>query len=136
MYDHSIDKLSLRWIDHALPLRTTYFRDLCEHLTPYIVHQWNCYLNRIDVRNVAYGTTTMHPYQLDLRENRTRELWHQHIRQSNTEDEIPPLRLSGDREILCLCSHDGMQLWFFNPNFVPGIADANPFLTMDESELI
>lgn len=74
----------------------------------------------------------MHQHQLDFREERTRKLWHERARQSDTDDAIPNLRLFGDCEILCLVSHGNIQIWFFNPKFSPTlyIVDKNPFLTI------
>lgn len=39
----------------------------------------------------------------------------------------------GDHEVFGVSSEEGVQLWFFNPNFVPGLPDARPFLPMEES---
>lgn len=68
MYDHAIDELSLRWIDHLLPPKTTELSRLCEMLTPHIFYQWNSDLNRVHVSNTATGTSSMRSYQADVRE--------------------------------------------------------------------
>lgn len=68
IYDHDVDKLSLRWIDRALPQKTTFRRRLSQVLTPYISYHWYPYFNRIDICNAASGTATTHAYQLDRRE--------------------------------------------------------------------
>lgn len=39
----------------------------------------------------------------------------------------------GNREVFGLASADGVQFWFFNPNFVPDIPGVEPLLAMEES---
>ena len=44
-----------------------------------------------------------------------------------------PLHFFGDREVFGMASEDGIQLWFFNPNFIPDIPDLELYLPMEES---
>lgn len=44
-----------------------------------------------------------------------------------------PLPLFGDHEVFGVANEDGIQLWFFNPNFTPDIPDAESFLPIEES---
>jgi len=37
----------------------------------------------------------------------------------------------GDREVLCLISHEGIRLWFFNPSVVPDFLDDFTATVMD-----
>lgn len=39
----------------------------------------------------------------------------------------------GDCEVLSAATRDGIQLWFFNPGFVPDSPGAKPFLAMEKS---
>lgn len=116
MYDHAVDKLSFRWIDHLLPPKTTELSRLCEMLTPHVSYQWNSDLNGFHVCNTANGTSSMHSYQADIREV--------------TPSEKQPF---GDREVVGLVSPDGIQLWFFNPNFAPDFPKQFAFRAMEES---
>lgn len=69
----------------------------------------------------------MLPYEMDIVETQTRRLLHEYRRQG-TE---PPMLLIGDREVICVANYDGIQLWLFNPNFVPDFPDAMPFCAME-----
>lgn len=142
MYDYAIDKLSLRWNDEALPIETTDSTEFCEliiphMITPYITYQWIHHLNRFDICNAADGTITLHPYQLDIREVRTCDKVIPNSRpraRFGTElSEQPRMLPLGDREVFALVSYDGIQLWFFNPNFVPNVPGTMPFRAMEET---
>lgn len=152
MYDQATDKLNLRWIDYTLPLQRGFFMNECEHLTPDMAYQYNNALKGLDICNATNGIRIMLPYQLDIREVTTLELFHKQDRQPETEDdddddgdgdddddddsdddedELLHVRLFGDQEVLCLVNHDGVQLWFFNPDFVPNLPDLEPFVAME-----
>ena len=138
VYDHAIDKLVLRWSDKALPIKTTEAANLCGLvipyiITPYMTYQWIYTLNRLDICNAAKGTTTLRPYQLDIREVRTRDVFRNPQPHWILDPEHPRMLPFGDREVFGLVSYDGIQLWFFNPNFVPDIPGAMPFRAMVES---
>lgn len=126
MYDHAIDELSLRWVDYTLPY-TSDRGNLCEQITPYMTFQWNDPPNRLHFSNTANGRRIMLPYEMDIVETQTRRLLHEYRRQG-TE---PPMLLIGDREVICVANYDGIQLWLFNPNFVPDFPDAMPFCAME-----
>lgn len=137
-YDYAVDQLSLRWIDCIEPANDFIFVALCGFLTPYIAYRWAQQLRSIAIYNAATGSTTLHAYQLDIHEISTRNLLGarlpppsrpngEHIRGNSV------LISFGDREVFGLASDDGMQLWFFNPDFVPDLPDAEPFLAVEES---
>lgn len=44
------------------------------------------------------------------------------------------LQRFGDCEVCDVARHDGIYLWFYNPNFVPDILGAEPFIPMEESK--
>ncbi|KAL1990764.1 hypothetical protein VTN49DRAFT_6603 [Thermomyces lanuginosus] len=60
-----------------------------------------------------------------------RPSWRKRLRILSPEE--GPIRVFGDHEVFGLASDDGAQLWFFNPNFVPDVPNAHPFLAMEES---
>lgn len=139
MYDYAVDRLSLSWIDCTKPINDFVPMDRCNSLTPHIIYRWSVQLRGVVVYNVTSGTATVHPYQLHAREVITRNM---------LGAGLPPppcilsvaeiLRFSkhksfGDREVFGLATYDGIQLWFFNPAFVPDLPDAEPFLAMEES---
>ena len=49
------------------------------------------------------------------------------------DHEKPRLLPFGDREVIGFANEDGMQFWFFNPDFSTSLPDAEPFLAMEES---
>lgn len=128
MYDYTGDKLSFQWIDHPLPLDSWSW----DMLTPYITYEWNSRVSRLDIYNTTNGTTTMNSRQIDIREVCSSELLHEHSHQSNIEDGIAHVQLAGNSEVLCLASDEIIQLWFFNPKFVPDLLDSTSFPTKTE----
>ncbi|KAL1994461.1 hypothetical protein VTN49DRAFT_1931 [Thermomyces lanuginosus] len=110
IYDHAVDKLSLLRINHSVPPKATLFIQTFALLTPYISYQLNLRRERFHICNTANSTSALHRYQPDCREF--------------ISDEITPI---GDREVLGLVSDYGIQLWFFNPNFVPELPDEYSF---------
>ena len=147
IYNHAFEKLNLRWIDHILPLKRGYFINECEHLTPYLAYQYNNVLKGLDICNTTNGTRIILPYQLDIREVTTLELLHEsecqpkidrdddddddELEDLELEDEEPHALLFGDQEVLCLANYDGVQLWFFNPDFIPDLPELERFLPME-----
>ncbi|KAL1974213.1 hypothetical protein VTN31DRAFT_5773 [Thermomyces dupontii] len=128
MYDHAKEKLSYRLVDYTLPVADYSY----EHVTPYMTCYWNDALKCLDICNTANGTRRMLPYRLDIREVRTYEYLHKQSRQPEFDTDEDVLQLIGGPEVLCFASRDGIQLWFFNPNFVPDIdvPFARPFVAM------
>ena len=130
-YDHSADRLSLRWLVSSEPIPEHSSWDRFTSVAPHIVYRCVQQLKGIAIYNAATGTTTVHPYQLDIRE-----------RNLTGADLLPPshpslepesyLRCFGDREVICVASKDGIQLWFFSPGFMPNVPDAEPFHAMED----
>jgi len=128
MYNYAIDKLSFLRIDNSVPLD----RFGCELLTPFISYEYNSLLNGLDICNSANGTSVMHPYHLDFREVQTNK----YFRRYGTSDWGPELIWFGDSEVLGVVGHEGIQFWFFNPNFAPDIPGAKPFSAMEKNDPI
>lgn len=139
-YDSTVDRLSLHWIDSAKPINDVAFPLGCNSLTLHIIYRWALQYRGIVVYNAARDTATVHPYQLCAREVTTRSLLAVRL-PSNLRQVLPYIELVkfstqwpfGDREVFGLGTDDGIQLWFFNPTLVPDLADAEPFLAMEES---
>lgn len=138
-YDYAIDRLSARWIDYSgpIPLDSTY--DLSTSLTPDINYRWFTPAMFVEVGDASTETSELYSYQFDYREATARDvLCVQPTRPRPLEDpdslcEYPFNFFSGDREVVAVPSVDGVQLWFFNPDFVPDLPDAGPFVPMEES---
>lgn len=134
LYDYAIDKLVIRCIDCPAPIdRISFAGYPYEFLTPSISYQWNSHLCQLQIINFANDTSTMRPYQLHTREVRTRQWLNEHKHQSELK-EGDHLGLFGNREVFGLISSYGIQLWFFNPKFVPDLPGAEPFRAMEGSE--
>lgn len=138
-YDSSIDQLSAQWIERAEPMNRKISMDVDSRafLTSDIAYGWGRHPRQLAVYNAAEGTTTLRPFQLDSRQIIVRKLTG-HPPSGRRRIQIVPLRevpiqAFGDHEVFGLASHEGAQLWFFNPNFVPDLPDAEPFLAMEES---
>lgn len=132
VYDHTVDKLAVRY-DPTQSFKSYHDLNFYQTLTPYISYQWNSSFRQLEITNVANGTITMRSYQPDVREVKTLRELQQPQRQMSIDFYGPPLFPFGDREVLGLVSCDGIQLWFFNPSFVPDVPDAMPFLPSVES---
>lgn len=117
-YDHSDDRLGLRWIHSAES--TDVSVDRSAFLTRHLVYR-STMTRQIAVCNATTGTVALHSCPLRLAADvfMVRTWWKplQH-RTSN-----PLFRVSGDREVVGLANDAGVELWLFNPNFVP---DLNP----------
>ncbi|KAL1996343.1 hypothetical protein VTN49DRAFT_108 [Thermomyces lanuginosus] len=132
VYDHAVDKLAIRY-DCTQSFKSIHDLNFYQTLTPYIAYQWNSSVRKLEITNVASGTITMRPYQPDVREVRTLRALQQPQRQASIDFYGPPLFPFGDSEVLGLVSYDGIQLWFFNPSFLPDVPDAVPFLPTGDS---
>lgn len=137
MYDYAVDRLSFRWIDCAYPITELVLLS-CGSPTPHIIYRWAHQLRGVAIHNADTGTISVRLYQLDVHEVGVRNLL--------GADLPPPSRpigffdlldcasqCFGDREVIGMPSEDGIQLWFFNPDFLPDITDAEPFLALEES---
>lgn len=135
MYDFATDKLSAQWYDLVPPAFDYFNYFSVTVLTSRILYFWykNTELNLFDAEN---RTIFVRPYQLHTREINFRKfLWpSQRGRHgATTDDERRPFLIFGDREVFCVATEDGIQLWFFNPKFTPDLPDAEPFLPSQES---
>lgn len=144
-YDYAVDRLSLRWINSAKPILDT-INVPCESipLTPHIYYRWTNAQKGVAVCNAAAftggttATTIVHPYLLDEREFSLCDAW------SDASADRPPyfaqyitigVKSFGDREVYGVASDDGMQLWFFNPAFVPELPGlAESFCAVEETK--
>ena len=138
-YDDTIDQLTPRWIEHDEPIeRFMYVGDLAV-LNSDIAYGWRRRLRRLVIFDAAKGTTILHPYQSDKEEIDFRGMlkprapqswrWYEFSERKYNESAMP----FGDREVSGLSTEDGVQLWFFDPNFTPDIPGARPFLPMEDS---
>lgn len=137
-YDYAVDELSLRWINYVEPIGELFVWSRFDSLGPDLIYRWAQWLRGVIIYDAAAGTTTVRPYQLDIREARTHIKFSppppcQHPMGDSDPDDCLRMVCSGDREVLCVVSDDGVQLWFFNPDFVPDIPGAEPLLAREES---
>lgn len=141
-YDYATDCLSLHWIHCAKPINDVALRGRCNSLAPHIIYRWAVQHRGIVIYDVAADTATVHPYQFHAGEVITRQFICALLPPSPHEIRLEPLTnlkffsthwFFGDREVFGVGTRDGIQLWFFNPDFVPDLPDAEPFLAMEES---
>ena len=137
-YDHSADQLSLRWLLSSVPIADTTSWGRYTSVAPHIVYRWVQQLRGIAIYNATTGTTTVRPYQLDIREVNSRNLMGAELPPPSHSPRLgylarSSLKCFGDREVIGVASKDGIQLWFFNPDFKPNVPDAEPFLAMEDS---
>lgn len=138
IYDHSVGNLSLRWIDCVRPINQLTIWGRGGYFGPHIAFRWAHQLRGVAIYNAVTGTTTVHPYQLDSREVNTRKTLGAKLAPprrpiKDVEFTFSAIRCFGDSEVWGLVTKDGLQLWFFNPEFVPDIPGGEPFLAMEES---
>lgn len=134
IYDSAIDKLNLRWMDYSLP-DYAILLDHCPPLTTCMVYHWmdpSDPSDKLDVYDVANDRRLLLPYQPDNREVKIREWLDKCAQGLGSRAEASRLEIQlyllGDRETLCFVSGDGIQFWFFNPDFVPDLPDITPFV--------
>lgn len=88
--------------------------------------------DKLDVYDVANDRRLLLPYQPDNREVKIREWLDKCAQGLGSRAEASRLEIQlyllGDRETLCFVSGDGIQFWFFNPDFVPDLPDITPFV--------
>lgn len=133
MYDYAIDRLSLRWIDCDEPINFLIHADECGFLGPRIIYRWTHEHMGVAVLNTATGTATVHPNQLDMRQVNAYNLMGARppfeLRHQGTSEPMDRYaRVFGDQEVFGVANEGGtyLQLWFFNPDFVPDLPDTEP----------
>ncbi|KAL1976750.1 hypothetical protein VTN31DRAFT_3032 [Thermomyces dupontii] len=110
-YDHAVNRFRARWHRTADSLDKV---DYKAHLTPYLIYFWNWRTGDIAIYNATIDTVTQHQtHKLDS---------------SSSLDAMDPLdppyehlqiEIFGDRKIFGMADKSGVELWCFNPNFVP-----------------
>lgn len=107
-YNPAMDKLSARLVQTPKELwQNSHWDRTCVLLTHSIVYGL-LEARKLYIYNALDGNTTIIPYQRDMREISGNDM---HV------------QTFGDREVFGVVSHDGTQLWFFNPNFVINSSD-------------
>jgi len=126
-YDHAVDELSARWMNYppsfyrpgSMVSRTVF-------PTPNVVYYWDEDARQPAVYDMANSTTTFPPnYQLDSRMitgRLSQAAWLQHIPK---EQLYRQMLLFGDREVVGFAGLGGVELWLFNPEFTPNLADVD-----------
>lgn len=131
-YDYSVDRLNIRWIECDVSI-TNLIQGPGTSPSPYIIYRWAQQFRGLAICNAATGTITVAPYRWDIRELRTHNQLNRVLPQLSHPDSWKHLRCFGDREVCGVFNKGGMQLWFFNPDFLPDVPDGEPFLAMEES---
>lgn len=115
-YDYATDRLSARWIDLTEPAYGN-TQDRSVYLTQNLVYRHIKKGPQVVVYNTSTDVTSVHSDQL-----RNTSVIRVHGPSSSQrvrreEDQYP--FVFGDREVFGFANSSGIQLWFFNPNFVP-----------------
>ncbi|KAL1996816.1 hypothetical protein VTN49DRAFT_7681 [Thermomyces lanuginosus] len=132
MYDYTIDKLSVRWNDCTQPIYDYLYSATYALLTPHIAYHWDREFRWLEIFNADSQVTAMRPYEWDVREVAAQK-WFAASSPRLPNQQKPRLLPFGDREVFGLVSEDGIQIWFFNPNFTPDLAGAEPFIAATET---
>lgn len=134
IYDPAVGKLSVRWnwFRPEIPSHDSHHSAFLNHN---IVYHWNRKDNCLEIYNDDNQTTTRLPHYLDIREIKTSMGFKRPLGRvrSVLHDDEPRLLAFGDREVFGLASDDGVQIWFFNPRFVPDVPGAKRFIPMGNS---
>lgn len=85
------------------------------YLTPYLVYRWIWETGHVVVYNAATKTPTLHPTQLP--DSTSNLIIPEPPRSYGITSRSRKFCAFGDRDVLCVVNHTGVQLWFFNPNF-------------------
>lgn len=137
-YDYAIDRLSLRWIDFIEPISVNEYSKRFGSVAPDIIYRWAKQYKGIMVHNVSTGTAITQPYELCSWEVNAGILLGTNSQRpkdfTRGPDCIFPSKCCRDNEVYCVAGNDGVQLWFFNPNFVPDLPDAVPLFGTEESK--
>ncbi|KAL1997088.1 hypothetical protein VTN49DRAFT_7953 [Thermomyces lanuginosus] len=109
-YDYAADRLNVRWIRTADLLNLADFKI---YLTPYLIYFCTSETSQVAVYNATTSTVTLHQIQIRRRSSN----WIlQKFRKTGDQRFV---KVFGDREVFGLANEAGVELWFFNPNFVP-----------------
>lgn len=128
IYNQTNEELSVRIIDPSQLIMRNPYWNYCAFSTTDIIYRWNNSRGHVEIFDVVRRTSTTRPYRLHTQEGRIRELLalpgkkHESAIDSNGTFIVP----FGDHEVFGLASNDGVQVWFFNPNFAPDLPDAQP----------
>lgn len=136
-YDYGVDRLSAQWIDFIGAFCVCRLSCNFNFLGPNISYRWEWDPNGTNIlliQNATTGTMTKRPYKLHIREIDGAARLRQHSNSNNYSSCSFPWICDGDGEVYCVGGNDGVQLWFFNPEFVPDIPGAEPFVAMPEYE--
>lgn len=137
-YDYTTDQLNLRWVDRAQSDNVA-LSHFCTQLVPDIAYSWSFRSKGIAVHNTTTGVETLRPYPLDIREPYGRKkprTQHEAMRSGDryiTRYHLPDFHNFDNCEVFAIAGDNGAQLWFFNPDFVPGVPFAESFLAIEES---
>ncbi|KAL1974023.1 hypothetical protein VTN31DRAFT_5583 [Thermomyces dupontii] len=119
-YDYSVDRLSVRWIRE--PLFSGIIYDFSACLTPNLVYRFSTMTGQVAAYNATTGTVTRRSvwfpgnHVLGNRPSLGSNLqWQTEILFDR------PQAVFGDCEVFGLVNDSGIQLWFFNPSFVPDL---------------
>ena len=129
LYIHAIDELSARWIECNSLHKDNSRLNPFFILSPNTVYYWAQKVRKPAVYDTANGTTTLPLYQLDSRVFAKRKMYDSWLRNGNqpeSEDmELGKIEPFGDQEVFGLAGVGGVELWFFNPNFIPDLPDGD-----------
>lgn len=145
-YDHTVERLDMKFSNaqglfppHGPTLFFT--KDNCVFPTSelfYHLHKsYNDDHEVLFIINTSVFDINDVKHELKARERKGRKLLIDIERCPTSGEHISmhKLQLFADREVLSLAGDDGIELWFFNPNFVPDIPGAVParYAAMDGS---
>lgn len=133
MYDYAVDELSARLIEFP-PLAAKAFNyPAC--LTPDVVYYWTYEpINRPAVYDAVNGITTLLPFDLDDKDSLGR--WINGGAQAVFGRSDPRIVPFGDNEVFGLAAPSdlgGLEIWFFNPRFVPDLNPKEHFVKEERS---
>ena len=115
-YDYSDDRLNVRWIHCAES--TDVSMDRSAFLTRHLVYR-STMTRQVAICNATTGAVTLHSCPLRLATDgfMVRTWWE--ALQHRTRNQL--FHVCGDREVVGLANDAGVELWLFNPNFVPNL---------------
>lgn len=129
-YDHTLDRLDLRWIHGAEQFRRNPYKCHSTYMTPYLVCRWTWRTGPLIIYDAATGRATQQS-KISLHKDEN-DYSNPDLRGSISEFDIPGLLCFGDREVLGLRGDRGVQFWFFNPNFTPYLPNLEELSDSDE----
>lgn len=132
VYDYAVDQLSIRWIECAEPINQDTAEIDWAPLTPYIFYRLHKADGRLAIYDAINGKATLHSLdELGIREVHADGMcdcepvapWARRGAANSWSGTWVPF---GDREVFGLAGKCGVQLCFFNPDFVPDLPGAVP----------